>query len=52
MDSSEYHVKQYYMFINITLQGQSLRIERTENLPHSLVPMSVEARPSGPWETA
>ena len=47
MNSSEGHVsKYYYVFVNgppITLQGQSLRIERTENLLHSLVLMSLEA---------
>jgi hypothetical protein len=52
MDSSEDHVKQIlrvHQRAPITL-GQSLHIERTGILAHSLVLMSLEARPSGPWE--
>jgi hypothetical protein len=52
MDSSEDHVKQIlrvHQRAPITL-GQSLHIERTGILPHSLVLMTLEARPSGPWE--
>jgi hypothetical protein len=54
MDSSEDHVKQtlrVHQRVPITVSGVSLRIERTENLPHSLVPIYVEAQPSVPWET-
>lgn len=48
MDSGEDHVKEMrrvHPRTPITDRGQSLRIERTENLPHSLV---LVARPFGP----
>jgi hypothetical protein len=48
MSSKYYCVRQR---VPITFRGQSLRIERTENLPNSLSSYILRRDP-GPWETA